>query len=72
MPERVLETGKIWETLDGFDMSKAIHKDTIRPVLRGHEARSLMHRLLDCIDCIDCIDKVAAKQVPNKVFLAAA
>ena len=69
MPERVLETGKIWETLDGFDMSKAIHKDTIRPVLRGHEARSLMHRLLDCIDCID---KVAAKQAPNEVFLAAA
>lgn len=66
MPERVLETGKIWETLDGFDMSKAIHKDTIRPVLRGHEARSLMHRLPDCID------KVAAKQAPNEVFLAAA
>ena len=66
MPERVLKTGKIWETLDGFDMSKAIHKDTIRPVLRGHEARSLMHRLPDCID------KVAAKQAPNEVFLAAA
>ena len=66
MLERVLETGKIWETLDGFDMSKVVHKDTIRPVLRGNEARSLMHRLPDCID------KVAAKQAPNEVFCAAA
>ena len=66
MPERVLETGKIWETLDGFDMSKATHNGTVRPVLRRHEARSLMHRLPDCID------QVAAQQAPNEVFYAAA
>jgi len=66
MPERVLETGKIWETLDGFDMSKATHNGTVRPVLRRHEARSLMCRLPDCID------QVAAQQVPNEVFYAAA
>jgi len=61
MPERVLETGKVWETLDGFDLSKVIHKGTI-PFLREHEAHSLMYRLPNCID------KVAAKQAPNDVF----
>ena len=30
MPERVLEPGKIWETLDGFDMSQATHNGTVR------------------------------------------
>lgn len=43
-------------------MSKATHKETIRPVFRKHEARSLIHGLPDCID------KVAAKQALNELF----
>jgi hypothetical protein len=66
MPKRVLKTGKIWETLDGLDMSKVTHNGTAPPVLRRHEARSLMYRLPDCID------QVAAQQAPNEVFYAAA
>ncbi|MBT3465839.1 MAG: hypothetical protein HN456_01350 [Rhodobacteraceae bacterium] len=66
MPERVFETGKIWETLDGFDMRKVTHNGTVLPILRRHETRSLMYRLPDRID------QVAAQQAPNKVFYAAA
>jgi hypothetical protein len=66
MPERVFETGKIWETLDGFDMRKVTHNGTVLPILRRHETRSLMYRLPDRID------QVAAQQAPNEVFYAAA
>jgi hypothetical protein len=66
MPERVLEIGQIWETLDGFDMSKATHNGTVCLVLRRHEASSLMY----CLP--ECIKQVAAQQAPNEVFYAAA
>jgi hypothetical protein len=66
MPERVLQSGKTWDTLDGFDMNEARHDGTIRPVLRGKEARSLMHRLPDCTEI------VAQEYAPNNVFLRAA
>ena len=29
MLERVIATGKIWETLDGFDMRNVMHNDTV-------------------------------------------
>jgi hypothetical protein len=66
MPERVIETGKIWETLDGFDMRKVTHNGTVRLILRRRKARSLMYR------SPDRIDQVAAQQAPNEVFYAAA
>lgn len=66
MPERVLEAGKTWDTLAGFDMAQARHDGTVRPVLRGHEARSLMQYLPDSMD------KVVREQAPNDVFVQAA
>jgi hypothetical protein len=66
MLERVIETGKIWEILDGFDMRKVTHNGTVSPSLRRRQARSLMYR------SPDRIDQVAAQQAPNEVFYAAA
>ena len=43
MPERVLETGKIWKTLDGFDMSKAIHKDSEVQISQKFPRKPVLH-----------------------------
>ncbi len=66
MPERVMETGKDWKTQENFDMSSATHTSTIRPVLRGFEARTLMHQLPDCTARVETLC------APNHAFLRSA